>query len=67
MNVGYLFEHGVVPTKESLAQVAGIVSQQASTLGFSDTMIAVAALAGVVVPLVLAFPRSKAVSGVAAH
>jgi hypothetical protein len=67
MNVGHLFAHGVVPTKQSLAQIAGIVSQQASTLGFADTMLALAALAGIIVPLVLAFPRSKASSGVAAH
>jgi DHA2 family multidrug resistance protein len=67
MNAAHLFQHGILPTKESIAQIAGIVSQQASTLGFSDTMLAVAALAAIVVPLVLAFPRSKAASGVAAH
>jgi hypothetical protein len=67
MNVSHLLAHGLLPSKENIAQIAGIVSQQASTLGFSDTMLAVAALAGVVVPLVLAFPRSKASSGVSAH
>ncbi len=67
MNAGHLFAHGLLPTKENLAQIASIVAQQASTLGFSDTMLAVAALAAVVVPLVLVFPRSRASSGVTAQ
>jgi len=67
MNVSHLLAQGVQPTKDSVAQLAAVVSQQASTLGFSDTMLAVAALAGVVVPLVLAFPRSKPASGVTVH
>jgi DHA2 family multidrug resistance protein len=67
MNVSHLLANGIVPTQQTLSQVATIVSQQASTLGFADTILAVAALAAVVVPLVLAFPRSKAASGVTAH
>jgi hypothetical protein len=67
MNAGHLAAHGIAPTKPALAQIASIVSAQASTLGFADTILAVAALAMVVVPLVLAFPRSRAASGAAAH
>jgi DHA2 family multidrug resistance protein len=67
MNVSHLLARGIVPTKATIAQMASIVSQQASTLGFADTMLAVAALAAIVVPLVLIFPRSKATSGVQAH
>lgn len=67
MDAGHLLAHGMQPTQQTVAQIAQIVAQQASTLGFADTMLAVAALAGIVVPLVLAFPRSKAASGVAAH
>jgi hypothetical protein len=67
IDAGHLFAQGVLPTKHNLAQIAAIVSQQGATLAFSDTMLAVAALAATVVPLVLAFPRSKASSGVAVH
>lgn len=67
INVDHLLQHGMLPTKQTVAQIASIVSQQASTLGFSDTMLAVALLAGTVVPLVFAFPRSKTTSGVTAH
>ena len=67
MNVNRLLAHGIAPSRQTLERIANIVAQQASTLGFADTMLAVAALAAVVVPLVLAFPRSKATSGVAAH
>ena len=67
MNVSHLLAHGIVPSQRTVSQLAGIVSLQASTLGFADTMLAVAALAALTVPLVLAFPRSKAAQGVAAH
>ena len=51
---------GLQPTQSTLMQLASLVNQQASTLGFSDTILAVAILAALVVPIVLAFPRSKA-------
>jgi hypothetical protein len=37
------------------------VGQEASTLGFADTMLAVGVLAAIVFPLVLLFPRSQKV------
>ena len=44
----------------TLARIAELLSREASTMGFADTMLAVAALAACAVPLVLMFPRSKA-------
>ncbi len=67
MNTGHLAAQGIAPTKTALAQIAGMVSAQASTLGFADTIFAVAALAAIIVPLVLFFPRSQAASGAQAH
>jgi MFS transporter, DHA2 family, multidrug resistance protein len=67
MNVGHLAAHGIEPTKAALARIAAIVTAQASTQGFSDTMLAVAALATIVVPLVLLFPRSRSSSEIALH
>ena len=67
MNVGHLLAHGIVPSRQTLSQVAGTVWLQATALGFADTMLAVAALAALAIPLVLAFPRSKAAQGVGAQ
>ena len=64
---GHLSAQGIAPTKSALIQVANVVTAQASTLGFADTFFAIAALATIVVPLVLAFPRSKPASEVAIH
>jgi DHA2 family multidrug resistance protein len=50
---------GLEPTRQSLERLAQIVSQQASALGFGDTILAVAVLAAIVVPMVLAFPRAS--------
>ena len=50
---------GLAPTAENLAQLSGLVAQQANTLGFGDTILVVASLAALVAPLVLAFPRVK--------
>jgi MFS transporter, DHA2 family, multidrug resistance protein len=43
----------------ALAQLAGIVSQQSSTMGFADTILAIATIAAFVAPTVLAFPRAR--------
>jgi hypothetical protein len=62
----HLTSQGIVPTQSALGRIASLVWQQASTLGFGDTMIGVAAVALLVVPLVIAFPRSKSGSGATA-
>jgi len=50
---------GIAPTADALARLAALVSQQANTLAFADTMLAVAAVAALVVPAVLVFPRTR--------
>jgi MFS transporter, DHA2 family, multidrug resistance protein len=50
---------GSTPTGDTLARLAALVTQEASTLGFGDTILAVALLAALVAPLVLAFPRAR--------
>ena len=67
MNVHHLTTVDLGSTHDGLLRLAGLVSQEASTLGFADTMYAVAVLAAIIAPLVLAFPRSQAVSPGAAH
>jgi MFS transporter, DHA2 family, multidrug resistance protein len=67
MNLSTLASHGLAPTKSTIVQVAGLVNAQASTLGFADTIFAVAALAVIIVPLIPVFPRSRAASEVAVH
>jgi DHA2 family multidrug resistance protein len=62
-NAGHLASLGLQPTRAALEGLAALVSQQATTMGFADTMLAVAVLAATVTPLVLAFPRSKASAG----
>jgi DHA2 family multidrug resistance protein len=62
MNLHHLGVIGTQPTHASLVQLAGLVAQQASTLGFADTMFIVSALAATTLPLVFAFPRSKRVT-----
>jgi DHA2 family multidrug resistance protein len=54
---------GYQPTRDAVANLAALVNQQATTMGFADTILAIGVLAAVVVPLVLAFPRSKAFEG----
>jgi MFS transporter, DHA2 family, multidrug resistance protein len=61
-NAAHLAATGWQPTQSAIAQLAALVNQQASTLGFSDTIFAVAVLAAAVVPIVLAFPRSQRVA-----
>jgi MFS transporter, DHA2 family, multidrug resistance protein len=51
---------GLAPTTDTLSRLAALVTQQASALGFADTILVVALLAAVVAPLVLAFPRRSA-------
>jgi hypothetical protein len=46
---------GSTPTGDTLARLAALVTQEASTLGFGDTILA----AALVAPLVLAFPRAR--------
>jgi MFS transporter, DHA2 family, multidrug resistance protein len=53
---------GSTPTGDTLARLAALVTQEASTLGFGDTILTVALLAALVVPLVLAFPRARPAS-----
>jgi DHA2 family multidrug resistance protein len=59
--------NNVQPTHATLLQLMSLVTQQASTLGFADTMLAVSVLAAIAVPIVFVFPRSQAASGVSAH
>jgi DHA2 family multidrug resistance protein len=54
---------GLQPTRDAINNLAGLVNQQATTMGFADTMLGVAVLAAIVLPFVLAFPRSKASEG----
>lgn len=42
-----------------IATLASLAAQQANTLGFADTMFAVAVLAALIFPLVLVFPRNR--------
>ena len=66
-NLKHLTLGGFVPTPQIIGRLSGLVAQQANTLGFADTMFAVAILAALVVPLVFAFPRSKAADASGAH
>ena len=59
-NAHHLSALNVQQTASSLVQLASLVNQQATTLGFADTIFAVAIVAAIVAPLVIAFPRSKA-------
>ncbi len=56
MNGHRLTASAAVP---SPAQLGSLVAQQANTMGFADTMFAVAVLAALIVPLVAAFPRNR--------
>lgn len=47
-------------TQAALGRLSDLVTQQASTLGFADTIFLVAALAALLVPLALLFPRMRA-------
>lgn len=67
MNARHLSDAGYAPAHAAIAQLSGLVSQQASTLGFADAILAVAVLAALIVPLVLAFPRSKAAAAAVVH
>ncbi|HZY99812.1 MAG TPA: DHA2 family efflux MFS transporter permease subunit [Candidatus Baltobacteraceae bacterium] len=60
LNLQHLTQSGWAPTPQALSRLSDIVVQQASTLGFADTIFLVAVLAALVVPLALAFPRRKA-------
>jgi DHA2 family multidrug resistance protein len=51
---------GLTPSHNTIAQLSSLVNQEATTMGFSDTIFVIAVLAAVIVPLVLAFPRSRA-------
>ncbi|HTX57954.1 MAG TPA: DHA2 family efflux MFS transporter permease subunit [Candidatus Acidoferrales bacterium] len=58
-NLHQLAINGLAPTQATLRTLAGLVNEQASTLGFADTLLALGLLVAVVFPLVLAFPRSQ--------
>lgn len=59
-NAHHLAVLGMTPTPSVLTRLAALVNQQAATMGFADTMLAVAVLAAFMIPIVGAFPRSKA-------
>jgi MFS transporter, DHA2 family, multidrug resistance protein len=50
---------GIAASGNALQSLAASISQQASTMGFADTILAVAAIAACVIPAVLAFPRAR--------
>jgi DHA2 family multidrug resistance protein len=58
-NLQHLGLLGLAPTRDALSRLSGLVTEQASTLAFGDTILVVALLAAVVAPLVLAFPRAR--------
>jgi MFS transporter, DHA2 family, multidrug resistance protein len=58
-NLHQLAAAGLAPTQATVARLAGLVNEQASTMGFGDTLLALAVLVAIVFPLVLAFPRSQ--------
>ncbi len=51
---------GMTRSHDAIARLSALVTQEATTMGFSDTIFVVALLAALVLPLVLAFPRSRA-------
>jgi DHA2 family multidrug resistance protein len=61
VNLHHLRLMGLAPTSDTLARISNLVTQQASTLGFADTILVVALLAALVAPLVLAFPRRSTI------
>jgi MFS transporter, DHA2 family, multidrug resistance protein len=58
-NLHQLAVSGIAPTQQTLGRLADLVNQQASTMGFGDTLLVLAALVAIVFPLVAAFPRSQ--------
>jgi DHA2 family multidrug resistance protein len=50
---------GITPTLALLTQLAGAAYQQATTMGFADTLLAVGLVGAAAMPVVLLFPRSK--------
>ena len=58
-NLHQLAIAGLAPTQQTLANLAGLVNQQATTMGFSDTLLALGIVVAIVFPLVAAFPRSQ--------
>jgi MFS transporter, DHA2 family, multidrug resistance protein len=58
-NLHQLAINGLAPTQATLQTLAGLVNQQASTLGFGDTLLALGILVAIIFPLVFAFPRSQ--------
>lgn len=58
ITIRHLATLGLQPTAATIARLQHLVSLQANTLGFADTILALGALAVVAAPLVLAFPRS---------
>jgi DHA2 family multidrug resistance protein len=59
VNLQHLGLAGLAPNGETLSRLSNLVTQEASTLGFADTILTVAALAAVAALLVLAFPRMR--------
>jgi DHA2 family multidrug resistance protein len=56
----HLSSLGLQPTHDALVQLAALINQEATTLGFADTIFVIAVLAAAIVPIVLFFPRSRA-------
>ena len=59
-NLHQLAVSGLAPTQEAVARLGALINEQATTMGFADTILAIGVLAAVVLPFVLAFPRAKA-------
>jgi DHA2 family multidrug resistance protein len=57
--LSHLGATGITPTLAFLTQLAGVAYQQATTMGFADTLLAVGVVAALATPMVLLFPRSR--------
>jgi len=58
-NLHHLATLGIAPTHDAISRLAAEVNEQASTMGFGDTILMLAILVAIVLPFVLAFPRSQ--------
>jgi MFS transporter, DHA2 family, multidrug resistance protein len=58
-NLHHLAGLGLTPTQAAITSLAAAVNQEASTMGFADTLLLLGLLVAIVFPLVLAFPRPQ--------
>jgi DHA2 family multidrug resistance protein len=61
-NLHHLAGLGLTPTQAAITNLAAAVNQEASTMGFADTLLLLGLLVAIVFPLVLAFPRPQKVA-----